>query len=69
MTRRWRYQIHTKDVGTGSLESEGSVDTVEEIVRIAKNNPEKKIAIFAPLNETQEERETLIDLGVERLFP
>ena len=70
MTRRWRYQIHKRNVGSGSLEREGSVDTVEEIVQIAKDNrPEKKVAIFAPLDETREEQEALIDLGVERQFP
>jgi hypothetical protein len=66
---RWQYQIHTKDVGRGSLESSGSVDTVEEIVRIAKANPDKKIAIHAPLDETRQETAMLIGLGVERLFP
>jgi hypothetical protein len=69
MTSRWQYQIHAKDVGRGSLERSGSVDTVEEIIQIAKANPEKKIAIHAPLDETPEETKALIDLGVERMFP
>jgi copper homeostasis protein CutC len=69
MTRRWRYQIHTKGVGKGSLESDGSVDTVEEIIQIAKANPDKKIVIHAPLDERREETEALIGLGVEREFP
>jgi hypothetical protein len=51
------------------LESSGSVDTVEEIVQIAKSNPDKKIAIHAPLDERREETDALINLGVERMFP
>jgi hypothetical protein len=69
MARRWQYQIHTKGVGKGSLESSGSVDAVEEIVQIAKSNPDKKIAIHAPLDERREETNALIELGVERMFP
>ena len=69
MTKRWRYQIHKKDVGKGSFESEGSVDTVGEIVEIAKCNPNKEIAIYAPLDERPEETATLIGLGIERLTP
>lgn len=54
---------------TASLfESEGSVDTVE-IVEIAKSTPDKKIAIYAPLDERPEETATLIGLGIERSFP
>jgi hypothetical protein len=69
MAERWQYQIHTKGVGKGSLESSGSVDTVEEIVQIAKSNPDKKIAIHAPLDERREETTALIYLGIERIFP
>jgi hypothetical protein len=69
MTRRWQYQIHTKGAGRGSLERSGSVDTVEEIVQIATANPDKKIAIHAPLDERREETDALINLGVERMFP
>lgn len=47
----------------------GVVDTVEEIVQIAKANPDKKIAIHGPLDERREETEALINLGVERMFP
>lgn len=69
MMRRWQYEIHTKGVGRGSLESGGSVNTVEEILQIAKANPDRKIAIRAPLDERREETETLINLGLERMFP
>jgi hypothetical protein len=69
MMRRWQYEIHTKGVGRGALASGGSVNTVEEIVQIAKANPDKRIAIRAPLDERREGTEALINLGVERMFP
>jgi len=70
MTLRWRYGIHRSDVGRGSLEASGSVATVDEIVQIAKSNPERKIAVYAPLDETQDERDILFkSANVERLFP
>jgi hypothetical protein len=43
MTLRWRYEIHKKDVGRGSLETSGSVGSVAEIAEIARTNPKKKI--------------------------
>ena len=58
MTLRWRYAIHTKGVGSGSLEKSGSVATVEEIAEIARSNSEKKIAIYAPLDEDRRKDHT-----------
>jgi hypothetical protein len=69
MTLRWRYEIHTKDVGRGSRETFGSVATVAEIAAIVKGHPEKIVRLFAPLDESREEREALAKLNVERLFP
>jgi len=70
MTLRWRYQIHRKDVGRGSLETSGSVATVEEIAQIVKaNHPQRKVVIHAPIDETRAEQEKILELNVERLFP
>jgi hypothetical protein len=69
MTRRWRYEIHRKDVGRGSLVASGSVDSVREVANIAKANPQMKIRIMAPLDQTRDERDTLATLNVELLFP
>jgi hypothetical protein len=69
MTLRWRYEIRKKDVGRGSLETSGSVDSVEELALIVKAHPHKTIRIMAPLNETQDERDKLAALNVQRLFP
>ena len=43
MTLRWRYGIHTKNVGSGSLETSGSVATVQEVAQIARSNPERRL--------------------------
>jgi hypothetical protein len=68
MTLRWRYEIHTKAVGTGSLERSGSVETVEEIAAIVKASyPQNDVRIMAPLDETGDERDKLATLNVERL--
>jgi hypothetical protein len=70
MTLRWRYEIHRKDVGRGSLESSGSVATVEDIAQIVKaNHPQKKVVIRAPLDETRAEQQKILELNVERMFP
>ena len=66
---RWRYEIHRKDVGRGSLVASGGVGSVAEVADIAKKNPQMKIRILAPLDETQDERAKLAALNVERLFP
>jgi hypothetical protein len=69
MTLRWRYEIHKKDVGRGSLVMSGSVDSVEEIEPIVKAHPQKVIRIMAPLDETRAECDKLSKLNVEKLFP
>jgi hypothetical protein len=47
----------------------GSVDSVREVANIAKANPQMKIRIMAPLDQTRDERDTLATLNVELLFP
>lgn len=69
MTPRWRYEIHRKDVGRGSLVARGSVDNVREVADIAKANPQMRIRIMAPFDETRDERDVLAALTVERLAP
>jgi predicted LPLAT superfamily acyltransferase len=66
---RWRYEIHRRDVGRGSLVASGGVGSVAEVVDIAKENPQMKIRILAPLDETQNERDKLAALNIERLLP
>jgi hypothetical protein len=69
MTLRWRYEIHRKDVGHSSLVASGGADSIRKIADIAKANPQMKIRIMAPLDETRHERDILATLNVERLFP
>jgi hypothetical protein len=69
MTLRWRYEIHRRNVGRGSLVASGSAGSVAEIADIANANPHMKIRIMAPLDETRDERDKLEALGIERLFP
>jgi hypothetical protein len=40
LRRRWRYEIHRKDVGRDSLVASGGVGSAAEVADIAKENPQ-----------------------------